>query len=100
MWVSLLVLYSGARFWKVPKLYEPFPSVPIPPVSQELRGIKSSNFTVSLLLVTLKTCLKIGVPKQGFGRFTNGSSGPKRFRDFRETGPAPKSFALVLIQAY
>ena len=26
-------------------------------------------------------------PKQAVGSFTNGSSGQKSFRDFRETGP-------------
>ena len=39
------------------------------------------NFTVSLLLATLKTCSEIGIPKQAVDRFTNG------YRDFRETGP-------------
>ena len=29
----------------------------------------------------------IGLPKQAVGSFTNGLSGPKIFRDFRETGP-------------
>ena len=71
----------------VPKLYGPFSGVTIPSVSQGRRGFQSSNFTVSLLFVTLKTCLKFGSPEQAVGRFTNGLSGPKRFRDFRETGP-------------
>ena len=50
------VLTSGALFSKVPKLYGPFSGVTIPSVSQEWKGFKSSNFTVSLLFVTLKTC--------------------------------------------
>ena len=54
--MSLLVLYSGARFSKVPKLYGPFSGVTISFVSQERRGFKLSNFTVILLFVTLKTC--------------------------------------------
>ena len=33
----------------------PFSGVTIPSVSQERRGFKSSNFTLSLLFVTLKT---------------------------------------------
>ena len=65
----------GARFSKVPKLYAPFSGVTIPSVSQERREIKSSNFTVSLLFVTLKTCFRIGVPERGVGRFANGLSG-------------------------
>ena len=79
----------GARFSKVPKLYGPFSSVTIPFVSQERRWFKSSNFTVFFLFVSLKTCLKIGFPKQAVGGFTNGFLGPKSFRDFRETGPWP-----------
>ena len=58
----------------------------IPFVSQERRGLKSSNFT--LIFVTLKTCQKIDFPKQAVGSFTNGFSGTKSFRDFRETGPS------------
>ena len=46
----------GARFSKVPKLYGTFSGVTIPSLSQEQRGFKSSNFTVSSLLATLKTC--------------------------------------------
>ena len=56
-------------------------------VSQERRGFKSLNFTVIFLFVILKTCQKIGFAKQAVGSFTNGFSGPKSFRDFRETGP-------------
>ena len=77
----------GARFSKVPKLYGPFSGATIPFVSQEWRGFKSSNFTVIFFCVALKTCLKIGFPNQAVGNFTFGFSGPKNFRDFRETGP-------------
>ena len=76
----------GASFSKVPKLYGPFSGVTIPFVSQERRGFKSSNFTVIFLFVTLKTCQKIGFPEQAVSSFTNGFSGPKCYRDFRETG--------------
>ena len=57
--------------------------VTIPFVSQVRRGFKSSSFTVILLFVTLKTCEKIGFPKQAVGSFTNGFSG------LRETDPWP-----------
>ena len=50
------VHFPGARFSKVPELNGPFSGATIPSVSQERRGVKSSNFTVSLLFVTLKTC--------------------------------------------
>ena len=33
----------------------------------------------------------IAVPLQAVGKFTNDFSGPKRFRDFRETGPGAKN---------
>ena len=69
---------TGARFSKVPKLSVRFLGVEIPSVSQERRGFKSSNFTVILLFVTLKTCQKIGFPKQAVGSFTNGFSGLSR----------------------
>ena len=78
---------TGARFSKVPKLYGPFLGVTIPFVSQERRGFKSSNLTVIWIFVTLKTCQKDGFPKRAVASFTNGFSGPKSFRDFRETGP-------------
>ena len=84
---------AGARFPKVPKLSGPFLGVATPSVSQKRRGFRSSNFNVILLFVTLKTCQKIGFPKQAVGSFTNGFSGPKSVRDFRETGPRPGSFA-------
>ena len=80
-------LGAGVRFSKVPKLYGPFSGVTISFVSQERRGFKSSNFTVILLFATMKTCKKISFPKQADSSFTNGFSGPKRFRDFRETRP-------------
>ena len=46
----------------------------------------SSNFTVIWICVTFKTCQKDGFPKRAVASFTNGFSGPKSFRDFRETG--------------
>ena len=54
-------------------------------------GFKSSNVTVINLFVTLKTCLTISFPKQAVGSFTNGFSGPKSYRDFRETVPCSRN---------
>ena len=46
-----------APFLETPKtICGPFLGVAIPFVSQERRGFRSSNFTVILLLVILKTC--------------------------------------------
>ena len=56
---------------KVPELYGSFSGVTILFVSQERRRFKLSNLTVIFLFVTLKTCLKIGFPKQAVG-FING----------------------------
>ena len=67
-------------------------------VSQGRRGFKSSSFTVSFLFVTLKTYLKLGFSKQAAGRFSNGFSGPKMFRDFRETSPWPGFLEAWLAQ--
>ena len=79
--------HPGGRFSKVPKLYRPFSGVIIPFVTQEWRAFNSSTFTVIFLFVTLKTYEKIGFLKQAVGNFTDDFSGPKSFRDFRETGP-------------
>ena len=84
---SICVKGPGARFSKVPKLNGPFSGVTIPFVSQEWRGFNSSDFTVIFLFVTFKTCYKIGFPKQAVASLANGFSGPKSYRDFRETGP-------------
>ena len=65
---------SGTRFSKVPKLYGPF--------CISRTDLKNGGF----LFVTLKTCQRIGFPKQAVASFINGFSGPKRYRDFRETG--------------
>ena len=57
-------------------------------VSQERRGFESSNVSLILLFVIVKTCLKNSFPtKQEDGSFANGFSGPRSFRDFGETGP-------------
>ena len=80
---------SGNRSWWTANALPTalFSGVTIPSVSHERRGFMSTNFTVSLLFVTLKICAKIGFPEQVVGRFTNGTSGPKSSPDFRETGP-------------
>ena len=83
---QLAFVAKWTRFSKVPKRYRLFSDVTISTVSQEPSGFKSSNFTIILLFVALKTCLKDRLSKSsGFGSFVNGF--PKRFRDFRETGP-------------
>ena len=80
-------LIPGACFSKVPKLFEPISGATIPFISSQRRGCKPSNFAILLAFLTLKTCQKIGFLKQGDGSLITGFSGPKRSRDFRETGP-------------
>ena len=92
-----VVHYSGARFSKVPKLYGPFLGVLIRFVSQERSGLKSSNFTVIFIFVTLKTRLKIGFPKQAVGSFTNGFSGPKSFRVFEKRAPGLRNTERIQV---
>ena len=87
------------RFSKVPQLYGPFSSVTVPFVSQERRGFNSSKFTVIFLFVPLKAFQKTGFPKQAVGSFPIGFSGPKSFRDFRETGPWPGHCVVFLGKA-
>ena len=87
--MNTVAIRPGGRFSKVPKLYGPLLGVTIPFVIRERRAFDSSNFRVIFLFVALKTCEKIGPPKQAVGNFTFGFSGPKSFRDFRETGPRP-----------
>ena len=75
-------LYSkrpGARFSKVQKLFGPISDATIPFISSQRRGFELSNFTILLAFLTLKACQKI---KQADRSFTNGFSGPKRFRTF------------------
>ena len=80
-------LGPGACFSKVPKLYGPFSGVTIPFVSQERRGFKSSNFTVTFLFVTLKTCQKIGFPNQAAALSQMAFRARKVFGTFEKQAP-------------
>ena len=88
---SYVFSYLGGVSSKVPKLYRPFSGVTIPFVSQERREFNSSNLTVIFVFVTLKTCQKIGFPKQVVGNFTCGFLGPKSFWDFKKRAPGLKA---------
>ena len=63
------------------------------PVSQKSRNF-TGHFRVSQFPLYLKNGedLLHGFPKQAVGSFTNDFSGPKSYRDFRETGPWPQLF--------
>ena len=91
--VHLTTWIPGGRFLKVPKLDKPFSGVTIPFVSQERRGFKASNDTVILLFVTLKTCQKIGFPKQAVQcQFHKWLFGPEKFSGLSRNRPLDKSF--------
>ena len=51
-----LVLYPGACFSNVPRLFGPISSVTIPFISSQRRGSKPSNFAILLVFLILKTC--------------------------------------------
>ena len=67
-------------------------------LSSQRRRSKPSNFAIFLAFLILKTYKKISFSKQAHCTLTTGFSGPKRFRDSRETGPrgpfleSPKTF--------
>ena len=53
---SLDKCVTRGPFLESPESLRAISGVTIPSVSQERRGFKSSNFTVSLFFATLKTC--------------------------------------------
>ena len=79
----------GARFSKVPKLFGRISGYIILLVSSERRRLGARNFAFILIFIPFTTYEKTGFPELAGRSFTNGFSGPKRFPDFRETGPWP-----------
>ena len=71
-------------------------------VSSKRKRLEARNFAVILILISFITYEKTSFPEQAGRSFTNGFSGPKSFRDFRETGPRPEflgHFSLLLTYA-
>ena len=91
--ITLLVLYSGACFSKVPKLFGTISGATIAFIPSQRRGSKHSNFAVLLIFLILKTCKKISFSKQADCSLTTSFSGPKISRNFRETGPCTERFS-------
>ena len=83
---SLLHSVKYTCFSKVPKFLGPTSGATIPVISSQRRGSKPSNFAALLVFHTLQTCWKISFSKQVDCTLTNGFPGPKKSRDFRETG--------------
>ena len=85
--LNTLKVRPGACFSKVPKLFGPISGTTIPFISSQRRGSKPSNFAVLLIFLILKACKKISFSKRADCSLTTSFSGPKSFRDVRETGP-------------
>ena len=82
----------GAFFSKVPKLFGRISGDIILFVSSKRRRLEARNFAVILIFIPFTTYEKTSFTEKAGGSFTNGFSGPKSSRDFRETGP--RSFKL------
>ena len=85
----------GACFSNVPKLFGLISGATIPFMSSQRRGSQPSNFAILLVLFTLRIWLKISFSKHADCSLTNGFSGPKSTRDFRETGPWALDFTVT-----
>ena len=80
------VFGPGACFSKVPKLFGRISSDIILFVSSKRKRLEARNFAVIFIFIPFTTYEKISFTEQAGRSFTNGFSGPKSFRDFRETG--------------
>ena len=78
---------SGACFSKVPKLFGLISGDIVLFVSSKLRRLEARNFAVIFIFIPFTTYEKTSFTECAGQSFTNGFSGPKRVRDFRETGP-------------
>ena len=79
--------YPGARFSKVPRLFGRNSGDIILFVSSKRRRLEARNFAVILIFIPYTTYGQTSFTDSAGRSFTNGFSGPKSFRDFRETGP-------------
>ena len=77
----------GACFSKVPKLFGRISGDIILFVSSKRRRLEARNFAVILIFIPFTTYEKTSFTEKAGRSFTNGFSGPKSSRDFRETGP-------------
>ena len=76
----------GTRFSKVPKLFGRFSGDIILLVSSKRRRLEAQNFAVCFSCFPFTTHEKTSPAELAVRSFTNGFSGPKSFRNFRETG--------------
>jgi len=76
-----------ASFLEVPKLLGRISGDMILVVSPKRRRLEAPNFAVILVFIPFTTYQKTSFTEQAGRGFRNGCSGPKSFRDFRETSP-------------
>ena len=86
---NMQVWGPGACFSKVPKLFGPISGDLILFVSSKRRRLEARNFAVIFIFIPFTTYEKTSFTESAGRSLTNGFSGPKSFRDFRETGPRP-----------
>ena len=87
---TISLFRPGARFSKVPKRFGRISGDIIIFVSSKRRRIEARNFAVILIFIPFPTYEKTSFTEKAGRSFTNGFSGPKSCRDFRETCPGPK----------
>ena len=63
-------------------------------VCSKRRRLEARNFAVILIYIPFTTYEKNSFTELAGRSFTNGFSGPKCFRDFRETGPRARRTGL------
>ena len=78
----------GARFSNDPKLFGRISGDIILLVSLTRRRLEARNFAVILGFIPFTTYEKTSFTEYTGRSFTNGFSGPKSFREFRETAPS------------
>ena len=84
--IVLRLAFRGACFSKVPKLFGRISGDIILFVSSKLRRLEARNFAVIFIFIPFTTYEKTSFTEQAGRSFTNGFSGLKSFRDFREKG--------------
>ena len=77
----------GACFSNVPKLFGRICGDIILFVSSKQRCLEARNFAVIFIFIRFTTYEKTSFTEQAGRSFTIDFSGPKSYRDFRETGP-------------
>ena len=87
--IALSILWTtGARFSKVPSLFERISGNIVLFVSSKPRRLEARNFTPISIVIPFTTYEMTRFTEWAGRSFTNGFSGPKSLRHFRETRPS------------